>query len=132
MTAKGFKFIAGVISNLPLENDERRHVCQEFMDHLRVVNVNFDERIFMAACHVESIRIPAYRIRVGDFIPVWGTVTEIDHGYEVISIKTDTCDPTTDEWAMSCDRNEPVSINIIDQARRMRELSAHTARRSGT
>jgi len=117
MTAKGFRFIAGVISNLPLANNERNHVCQEFMDHLRVVNVNFDERIFMVACRVDEISIPAYRVRLGDFIPHWGTVTELDDGGEIVSIKTDTCDPTTDEWAMSCDRIEPIRINVVQMAR---------------
>jgi len=54
------------------------------------------------------IEIPVSALKVGDVVPGWGTVTEIEDRGEVIDFKTDTCGPN--EWAMSCDRAEKISV----------------------
>lgn len=116
MTSKDFRIIAGVISNLPRENGERMRVCQAFCDDLRIINPRFNERIFMDACRVQQILIPAHRVKVKDFIPQWGEVTEIRDSGETILIRTNTCDLSTDEWAMDCDRIEPVRIERLNDS----------------
>jgi len=90
MTAKDFSFIAGVVSNLPREGAVRQKAAQEFADHLRVVNPRFNERLFMDACQVTQLTIPASRVKPGDFILSWGEVADVmpvqyadENGYEL-------------------------------------------------
>ncbi len=77
MTKQHMEFIAGVISNLPRENAVRMTAAQQFADHLRIVNPRFNERLFMDACRVPQLVIPADRLRKGDFVCGYGTVQKV-------------------------------------------------------
>lgn len=119
MTAKDFEFIAGVISNLPREDKIRYTACQAFADDLRIVNPRFNERIFMDACGVRQLVIPASRVKPGDSVLEWGICREVSETTWYDANAGEMVEGITLRWrdqnGMSTDfnRNSPVRIERI-------------------
>jgi hypothetical protein len=110
MTAKDFSFIAGVISNLPRENAVRQTAAQEFSDHLRIINPRFNERLFMDACYITQLVIPASRLRADDFICEWGEVAEVRFDADTILVALKGDEPGT---ITEFQRHDPVRIERL-------------------
>lgn len=116
MTVKDFQTIAGTIRNLPRENAVRQMAAQAFADNLRVINPRFNERLFMDACGVTQLNIPAHRVRNDDFILGWGEVaTFFTIDDERMSFYFKNEDESTDATAaLRCNRNDPVRIERLN------------------
>jgi len=118
MTAKDFRFIANVISNLPRTDAVRMKCAQAFADDLRIINPRFDERIFMKACRVPQLIIPASRVKVGDFLCGWGEVARVEieeDDFIAFHMEIDRADESrADMKVLSCERKDPVRIYVED------------------
>lgn len=111
-TKRQYEFIARVISNLPRTDAVRMKAAQAFADDLTVENPRFDPRIFMDACKVPQLLIPAHKLKRGDFLPGWGDVYEIrDTGDGTIDVGLT---PRKGEWALSFRKYEPVRIERLN------------------
>ena len=54
MSRKDYELIARIISNLPLNRNDRWQVAQRFAKELAQGNPRFDAGRFLAACNAES------------------------------------------------------------------------------
>lgn len=125
MTAKDFNFIAQTIADLPRDNKTRYLACQHFADNLRIVNPRFNERLFMDACEVQNILVPARRITTGDTISSYPPVATFfrctdsnDPSYDRITFYFKREDGSIDpDYCLECDPNDPLMLDrYIEQS----------------